>query len=162
MNRCDAKEDLKEIQALENEKPSGFLSWKAVRIGVTIVLVGGACVLLAFSISRSGGVYLRVDELLEKGEKWKGREVWLGGRLVSEPVVLKTESDGVVVYTFEMEWNGKHIIVEYGGDLPARLDQGVMTSARGKLGDSGVFVARKVTTRCPSKYRSRKSSRMED
>ncbi len=162
MHGCDEKEDLKEMKERENEKSSGFLSWKAVRIMLTIVLAGGACVLLAFSISKSGGVYLRVDELLENGEKWRGRDVWLGGRLVSEPSVVETGTHGAVQYAFEMEWNGKHITVEYRGKLPARFTLGAKTTARGKLSGSGVFIARKVTTRCPSKYRSRKSSRMED
>jgi cytochrome c-type biogenesis protein CcmE len=125
-----------------------------LKIGVTVALLVLAIGLMAYAIARSAGTYVKVDQLVGRAERWRGRTVWLGGRLVAGSL-FSQKKQATQTHRFVLQWNGKRITVKYRGALPSSFVAGRQITARGALHASGVFVATQITTRCPSKYKSK-------
>lgn len=127
-----------------------------LKIAISVVLASAAIGIMAFSIARSAGVFLRVDQLVENTGRWKGKNVWLQGRLVPESHKYKPEKDSRnESHIFVLEWKGRRIAVRYKGAVPSGFLPGRRVTVQGKLLSPTLFAAAEVTTRCPSKYKSR-------
>lgn len=133
---------------------------KALKVGVTLAVVSAGVALMAYSISRSSAPYVKVDELTESPARWRGKEVWLGGRLVSRSLDSKEPAGAAAqpTHLFDLKWEGRSIRVTYTGKLPSGFRPGRQITVRGELDGSSIFRATEVTTRCPSKYRRRSNS----
>jgi len=123
------------------------------KVAISVAVVGVAVSLMAYSLSRSSGTYVKVDELLGD-HHLGGKTVWLGGRLVPGSHQWK-QGPGEPVHRFVLEWNGKKVPVEYRGAAPSGLVDGRQVTVRGRYDPQRGFVASKVTTKCPSKYKAR-------
>ena len=128
------------------------------KIALTVLILIFAVGLMAYTISRSAGTYLKVDQLVAQPNKWRAKTVWLGGRLVENSLVSPKDGTKDRIqesHRFTLEWKGKRITVHYRGTLPPAFVAGKQITARGQLRSSGAFEAEQITTRCPSKYKSK-------
>ena len=125
-----------------------------LKIGVSVVVATAAIAIMAYSISKSSGVYLKVDQLVNNKEKWVGKTIWLGGRL-AKPDKPEPEAKATNTHHFQLEWGGERISVRYRGDLPSGFIPEARITLKGKLTEKGIFEAIQVTTKCPSKYKAR-------
>ena len=117
---------------------------------LSVVLAAGACGLLAYSIAKGSGVYIKVDELVKERESWVEKKVWLGGRLAHPPHETKASQGSSSTspeletskkkkrHVFVLEWKGARVPVVFHGDLPPRFTPGIQVTARGKLSDKAV------------------------
>jgi cytochrome c-type biogenesis protein CcmE len=125
-----------------------------VKIGVVVVLLGGALVFLLFGSQASDAfVYSKmVNEVLAEPKRFVGRELRVEGML--KPGSIKFRQD-------PCEW--RFVLNNSGRSLPIRFRQcvvpdtfrdgmGIVVTVQGRLQDGGFFVANQVIPRCPSKY----------
>lgn len=129
---------------------------KAVKIGLSVVVAVSALGLMAWSLSRSSGTYVKVDELESRKADLVGKEVWLGGKVVSGSHMWNPQAgEDRAEHRFQVEWKGKKVEVRYRGRIPSGFQAGRQITLRGHLTQDGFFRADEVTTKCPSKYKSR-------
>lgn len=127
-----------------------------IKIGVSVVVAIVAMVVMAYSISRSSGVYMKVDKLVRESARWKGKEIWVGGLLVEgSHKYRRIPGRAAENHKFLVEWKGTRMPVEFEGSVPSGFMPGQQITLKGRLSDAGLFKAVQVTTKCPSKYKSR-------
>jgi cytochrome c-type biogenesis protein CcmE len=117
------------------------LKWGAV------VLVVAACVgYLIYSASgASSEYYLTVSEL--RSHQQAG-DVRVAG-VVQNDVV---RSDGGLHVRFTEKDTTASVVVDYHGPLPDIFQPGITVVAEGRLGADGIFHARNVLAKCPSRF----------
>jgi len=110
-------------------------------------LVVAACVgyLIYTASGGSAEYYLTVSELPSHA---KAGDVRVAG--VVENDVLKT--DGGLHVTFTEKDATASIPVDYTGTLPDIFKPGITVVAEGRLGKDGVFHARTLLAKCPSRF----------
>jgi cytochrome c-type biogenesis protein CcmE len=127
-----------------------------IKIAISSGVAGVAIFVMAYSISRSSGVYMKVDQLVKESSRWKGKEIWVGGQLVDgSHKYRRIQGSAAERHRFEVEWKGARIAVEYTGSVPSGFIPGQQITLKGRLMKAGLFKAVQVTTKCPSKYKSR-------
>ncbi len=126
------------------------------KVLATAVALLAAAGLLLWSLSRSQVPYVKVDELLGRTGELQGRKLWLGGRVVPGSHLWKAGQPPL--HRFHLEWGGRQVEVFYRGTLPAGFQEGRQVTLEGRLGGDGIFHAKIVTTKCPSKYRARQET----
>lgn len=127
-----------------------------IKLAVSLAVATVAITLMAYSISRSSGVYMKVDRLVRESARWRGKEIWLGGRLVDgSHRYRRVAGSAAEKHVFQVAWKGVRISVEYDGSVPSGFLPGRSVTLKGRLVKRDLFRAAQVTTRCPSKYRSR-------
>lgn len=113
-----------------------------------VVLVVAACVgYLVYSAS--GGTseyYLTVSEL--RSQQPAAQDVRVAG--VVQPDVVR--ADGGQRVRFTEKDAGASVLVDYSGALPDIFRPGITVVAEGRLGVDGVFHARTVLAKCPSRF----------
>ena len=120
---------------------SSTLKWGA------LMVVVAACVgYLIYSASGgSSEYYLTVSEL--RAQHPAG-DVRVAGVVQSDVV----RSDGGLHVRFTEKDSTDAILVDYQGQLPDIFQPGITVVAEGKLGADGVFHARNVLAKCPSRF----------
>ncbi|MCL6472791.1 MAG: cytochrome c maturation protein CcmE [Firmicutes bacterium] len=121
---------------------------------VTVVLVAiiGYMVysLLSNSSSSSLSYYKKVEEVI-KDDSYVGKTVKVGGEIKKGTVVQKGNK-----YTFKIFEKDKELTVTYSGQVPSTFGAGVQAIVEGKLVSQNMLEAKSITTKCPSKYKSKK------
>ena len=114
---------------------------------VALFAVVAACVgyLVYSSTGGSAEYYLTVSEL--RSHATSG-DVRVAG--VVQPDVLR--SDGGLKVQFTEKDATAALLVEYSGTLPDIFRPGITVVAEGRLGSDGVFHARTVLAKCPSRF----------
>lgn len=125
-----------------------------VKIGVVVVLLGGAVTFLLFGSQASDAfVYSKmVKEVLAEPNNFAERELRVEGML--KPGSIKFRQD-------PCEW--RFVLNDSGKSLPIRFPQcvvpdtfrdgmGLMVTVQGRLQRDGWFMANQIIPRCPSKY----------
>ncbi len=140
--------------------PSGIegdaLRNKTVKIGLSVIVAVLGLGLMAWSLSRSSGTYVKVDELAKRRTELVGKSVWLGGKVVlGSHLWHPGGGERQPEHRFQVEWKGKKVEVRYRGRIPSGFQPGRQVTLRGRLTSDGFFLAEEVTTKCPSKYQSR-------
>jgi len=112
-----------------------------------VMLVVAACVgYLIYSASGgSSEYYLTVSELRSHPQTG---DVRVAG-VVQDDVV---RSDGGMHVRFTEKDSTATVIVDYSGPLPDIFKPGITVVAEGKLGSDGVFHARNILAKCPSRF----------
>ena len=120
---------------------SATLKWVALMAVVT------ACVgYLIYSASGgSSEYYLTVAELVAQHQSG---DVRVAG-VVQNDVV---RSDGGLHVRFTEKDSTASIVVDYQGQLPDIFQPGITVVAEGRLGADGIFHARNVLAKCPSRF----------
>jgi len=97
--------------------------------------------------------YMTVDELLAHPDT----ESTLRVRGTVQPgSIFKKVVDQRMYWKFTLESNGKQLLVELTGLVPDTFRDGSDTVAIGELAGDGVFRAREVMSKCPSRYEGAK------
>jgi cytochrome c-type biogenesis protein CcmE len=130
-----------------------------VKIGVTSVLVIAAGAIIVYTASRSSGLFRFVDEVRAQEKSLKGRDVWMAGTL--EPATHKVRSvrGQRQEHKFYLKHRGARIEVRYTGSMPQNAKPGRQLVVLGKVKGNGLFRAREIRTKCPSKYKSQYEAR---
>ena len=109
------------------------------------LVVAGCVGYLIYTSGGSAEYYLTVTEL--RSHAGSG-DVRVAGVLQDD--VLK--SDGGLHVTFTEKDGTASMPVEYSGTLPDIFKPGITVVAEGKLGSDGVFHARTLLAKCPSRF----------
>jgi cytochrome c-type biogenesis protein CcmE len=114
---------------------------------VALFAVVAACVgyLVYSSTGGSAEYYLTVSEL--RSHATSG-DVRVAG--VVQPDVVR--SDGGLKVQFTEKDATAALLVDYSGTLPDIFRPGITVVAEGRLGSDGVFHARTVLAKCPSRF----------
>lgn len=120
----------------------------AVKWGIPVALVAACVGYLIYTTS--GGTseyYLTVAELQSHAQAQSG-DVRVAG-VVQDDVV---RSDGGLTVRFTEEDGTAAMPVEYSGTLPDIFKPGITVVAEGRLGSDGVFHAKTLLAKCPSRF----------
>ncbi len=130
-----------------------------VKVGVTVALVLTAGVIIVYTASKSSGLFRFVDEVRAQEKSLEGRDVWMAGTL--EPTTHKVRSvrGQRQEHKFFLKHRGARIEVRYTGSMPANAKAGQQLVVLGKVTGKGLFRAREIRTKCPSKYKSQYEAR---
>ena len=117
--------------------------------GLIVVLVIGY---LIFSAARgSAAYYLTVQELHQQGTS--PRYVRVAGYVVGESIVWEPREQSL---TFDITDESGRLSVVYSGARPDMFRDEAEVVVEGKLGPEGIFEARTMMLKCPSKYEEAK------
>lgn len=116
-----------------------------------LAAVAGAVALLAANLQGNAIRFYTVDHFVAQREEIGDRFVQLEGKVAPgsvryDPVALDLR--------FDLEKGGVRVPVAYHGAKPDVLADGLDVVAEGRAGADGVFQARKLTVKCPSRYNS--------
>lgn len=118
----------------------------ALRWGLPAAVVAACVGYLIYSASSGSSVYyLTVTQLRTQAP---AGDVRVAGVVQND--VLK--SDGGLHVTFTEKDSTASLPVEYTGTLPDIFQPGITVVAEGKLGKDGVFHARTLLAKCPSRF----------
>ena len=117
----------------------------ALRWGLPVAVVAACVGYLIYSASGASEYYLTVAELRSHAQ---GGDVRVAG-VVQEDVVL---TDGGLHVTFTEKDGTASVPVDYRGALPDIFQPGITVVAEGRLGSDGVFHARTLLAKCPSRF----------
>jgi len=118
----------------------------AIRWGIPVAVIAACVGYLIYSASGgSSEYYLTVSELRSHAPN---ADVRVAG--VVQDDVLKT--DGGLHVTFTEKDGTATMPVEYSGALPDIFQPGITVVAEGRLGGDGVFHARALLAKCPSRF----------
>jgi cytochrome c-type biogenesis protein CcmE len=113
--------------------------------GLVVVVVVGYLIFTA--AKGSAAYYLTVQELYEQGPST--RNVRVAGYVVGESIVWEPRD---LHLAFDMTDEGGRLSVVYSGARPDMFRDQAEVVVEGKMGPDGVFEARTMLLKCPSKY----------
>jgi len=126
----------------------------SIKIGVVLVLLGGAVAFLLFgSSAQDAFVYSKlVNEVMVDPGQFAGRELRVEGELKNGSVQFREQP---------CEW--RFVLSKGEHEMPVQFPQcvvpdtfrdgmGISVTVQGQLGADGAFLANQVVPRCPSKY----------
>ncbi|MGH7883703.1 MAG: cytochrome c maturation protein CcmE [Candidatus Dormibacteraceae bacterium] len=114
-------------------------------IALIVVLLVGVGYLIYSSTRSNAEYYVTVAELQTRHSTGPVRVMG-----VVQPGV--SSSEGGLMVKFNLAAAGKSLPVEYRGTLPDIFKPGVQVVAEGEVGQSGIFHATQLQTKCPSKF----------
>jgi len=120
-----------------------------VKWGAVMVVVAACVGYLIYSAS--GGAseyYLTVSELRAQQSTQGQSDVRVAG-VVQNDVV---RSDGGLHVRFTEMDSTASVLVDYTGPVPDIFQPGITVVAEGRLGPDGVFHARQLLAKCPSRF----------
>lgn len=118
-----------------------------IRWAVVVVVVTACVGYLVYSASGSASeYYITVSEL--RARQPATQDVRVAG--VVENDVRRTE--GGLHVSFTEKDGTSSVLVDYRGTLPDIFKPGITVVAEGRLGADGVFHARAVLAKCPSRF----------
>lgn len=128
---------------------------KAVRLGLTALVLAGAFGGLLYNTLREGTEYYKhVDEVMVNPQAWQGKPLQLHG--FANAVARKPDS---LDYRFDVQSNGAVIKAYYTGVVPDTFKNGSEVVLKGTLSPDGFHVKPDgVMAKCPSKYDAAKTS----
>jgi cytochrome c-type biogenesis protein CcmE len=113
--------------------------------GLIIALVAGYLVFTA--AQGSAAYYLTIVEIQQQGSS--ARNVRVAGNVVGESIVWEPRD---LRLEFDMVDESGQLSVVYSGSRPDMFRDEAEVVVEGKLGSEGVFEARTMLLKCPSKY----------
>jgi cytochrome c-type biogenesis protein CcmE len=123
---------------------------------IALLVVFGALAFLGYNAFKASSMYyLSVGELLTRSETSAGDELRVSGKVV-EGTVQRGPEANVVRFTMADE-DGPSVPVVYQGVVPDTFQEGGEVVVEGGLGPEGVFNARTLLAKCPSKYEPEES-----
>ncbi|MHC4214552.1 MAG: cytochrome c maturation protein CcmE [Planctomycetota bacterium] len=124
-----------------------------IKAVVAVVLIGGSMVYLIYQVAQSPfSYYYSVDEFSMKKDIAKKNSVRLAGK-VGKGTVKRDVQQMLLEFILTGEKNT--LAVNYKGVVPDNFADDIEVVVEGQLGDSDVFEAKKVMTRCESKYKAK-------
>lgn len=118
-------------------------------------LVGGVIVALAIGYlgfrgyQDSATFYYGVGELIEQRDSIRGENIRVGGQVVPGSVEQEPLARSL---KFTIAAGERSLPVVYQGVVPDAFKAGNEVVVEGRLTSTGVFQAKSILTKCPSKY----------
>ena len=117
-----------------------------------VVIIGAIAYLMISGFSGNSGFQVTINDLVQKGSDYDNEYLLVEGKVLRETIQWNGEK---IELRFSVT-DGVHVLpVIYYDVAPDNLDyeDGAEAILRGQFDSaSGVFIADKVETRCPSKY----------
>jgi cytochrome c-type biogenesis protein CcmE len=124
-----------------------------VKTIVAFVLIGGSMVYLIYQVAQSPlSYYYSVDEFSLKKDIAKNNSVRLAGKVGKGTIKRDVQQ---MLLEFILTGEKKTLAVNYKGVVPDNFADDIEVVVEGQLGDSDVFEAKKVMTKCESKYKAK-------
>jgi len=118
-----------------------------LKLAAVVVVVAGCVGYLIYSASGgSAEYYLTVSEL--RAQQPASGDVRVAG-VVQNDVV---RSEGGLHVRFTEKDSTASVLVDYSGPVPDIFQPGITVVADGRLGADGVFHARQLLAKCPSRF----------
>ena len=137
------------------------MSHKAVKVGLTVVVLGLALGgLLRATLKEGTEYYKHVEEVLVDPGAWHGKNLQLHGYVVRDSILRKRDS---LEYRFKVTAkvgdDARVIAASYVGIVPDTFSDDAEVVLKGKL-DRDVFrvAPNGVMAKCPSKYDAQKKA----
>ena len=145
MNMFD--DDIRTIPEIRENK--GISRWKFLIGGLVIVAL--AAYLVVTSVGSSGAYYLTIGELKSRSSELQNRNVRVAGKVVGDSIRWDAASMNL---SFVMRDETGTLEVRYHGPRPDNLKDGADAVVEGRPGSDGVFLAKDLLLKCPSRYES--------
>lgn len=120
-------------------------------LAVTVILLVLVGILIYRSSIGSFSYYKRVSEL-KRDKSMVGVPVRVGGQVVKDSI--RRDTDG---YHFTISEKKATMVINYDGVLPQTFGEGIQVVAEGIYRADGELDAKKIITKCPTKYKTKKS-----
>lgn len=132
------------------------MSHKALRIAVSVVVIGGALTyLMAMTVSENAAYYLHVNEIADSQADWYGKRMSLHGYVQKGSIETNPKT---LAWRFNVESEGKVIRATYTGVVPDTFKDDAEVVIKGRLTPAGFEVEKDgVSAKCPSKYEAAQS-----
>jgi cytochrome c-type biogenesis protein CcmE len=131
---------------------------------IAVIVIGAASVYLLYQTGESSWVYYyTVDEFVESesGKPLQGSDtqppqtirngvIRLAGRVKADSIVHNAQK---MQLDFELIGQNKSVVVRFSGVAPKNFSADRDVVVEGRISADGTFEARKILTRCESKYR---------
>lgn len=118
-----------------------------------LVLAAAALMFLMFtSIPGTGSKEIAISDLVEDGKKYEGEYVMTQGLLNSKTV--RWDADKIELKFEIYDEDNLSLPVFHKGIKPDNFSDDIIVIVEGVIKENGVFEAKKVQTKCPSKYES--------
>jgi cytochrome c-type biogenesis protein CcmE len=137
-----------ETETTARTKAVKRLSSKTVKFligGILVALTAGY--LIVNAAQGSAAYYMTISEVQEQGAQ--KRNVRVAGNIVGESIVWEPRD---LLLQFTIADDGGQMPVVYHGARPDMFRDDAELVIEGKLGEDGVFQARTIILKCPSKY----------
>jgi cytochrome c-type biogenesis protein CcmE len=133
------------------------MTGKALRIGITAVVLLLALTGLLYSTLREGTEYYKhVDDVMANPAAWQGKRLQLHGFVVRDSIYRKRDS---LEYRFAIANKGRTVEAVYTGVVPDTFKDDAEVVLKGTLEPDGFHVAPNgVMAKCPSKYEPKQSA----
>jgi cytochrome c-type biogenesis protein CcmE len=133
---------------------------KTIQIGLSVAVIAGSLAyLLTSSMSEAVEFYHPADVVMLKAKELQDQRIRMGGKVVEGSIAQKP---GTLEYVFEVhptpgeakhaEMMNKTIQVRYTGIVPDTFKDKAGVVVSGELKSDGVFYAKDLVAKCPSKY----------
>jgi len=119
------------------------------------IIIGGLVICLAIGylgytlLESSLPYYSTVSELKGGGDSVYGRGVRVNGEVVPDSIEFDARN---LILTFVITDERQSLPVVYEGIVPDTFNNQTQVVLEGKLDSTGLFHARSIMTKCPSKY----------
>ena len=134
---------------------------QAVKVLLSVAVVGVAAVLLIQSSAADTEYYEHVNEVTTHPQKWEGKSLKVHGFVEPGSIDEHIEGDHAV-RTFVLEYKGQRLLVKHSGPKPDTFRDLAEVVAEGTLvkKDDGSYILQSTNlmAKCPSKYQQDKRS----
>ncbi len=122
-----------------------------VYVVALLLFLSGAGYLVYSGLSENSVYFLNVSEALA-ADSSKLKAARLFGTVSADDIINATEGPGVDFRLVDAENTQKTLMVRYRGAVPDTFKAGAEVIIEGGLTQDGVFAAKTLMTKCPSKY----------
>ena len=127
------------------------------KIIIGIVVIGGALGYLVYNAMQSSwAYYINVDEFAAKKELAQERTFRVAGTVEEESIARDLQK---IQLTFNLKGELTSLPVSYMGTVPDNFAESRQVVVEGRLDSEGIFQAKKLLTKCESKYEAKLESK---
>jgi cytochrome c-type biogenesis protein CcmE len=116
-----------------------------------LLFLGGTGFLVYSGLSENSVYFLNVSEVLASPAE-KLHNVRLFGTVAEKDLQMGQAGSGVRFTLLDKDNAGQSLVVNYSGAVPDTFKAGAEVIVEGGLAAGGVFSAKTLMTKCPSKY----------
>ena len=134
---------------------------KALKIGLTVAVLGLALVGLLRTTLREGTEYYKeVSEVATNPDVWHSKRLQLHGYVVRDSILRKRDSLDYRFQVTQKVGESSHVVsAHYTGIVPDTFGDDAEVVLKGTLGPEGFKVSPNgVMAKCPSKYEAQKKA----
>ncbi len=116
-----------------------------------LLFLSGAGYLVYSGLTENSVYFLNVSEALAvENEKLKAARLF--GTVASEDLQRMEQGPGVIFRLMDKDNTSQTLVVRYQGAVPDTFKAGAEVIVEGGINGEGVFAAKTLMTKCPSKY----------